>query len=124
MKSSSLLFIFYICFCIACGAPQSKEAALPKTKEASTQEASAASEKGEWLKAAQLYEQLYIKEPSNEELNYQAGTNYLRANYPKKALAILMGFEKRHQDTTSQFNGRIARIAKAYYQLGLSLIHI
>jgi len=105
-------------FLITCELSQHKEAAIGTGEEFSTVAASTASKNGEWLKAAQLYEQLYIQNPTKEELNYQTGTNYLRANYPNKALSILTSFDKRHQDTTTEFNGRMARIAKAYYQLG------
>lgn len=77
-----------------------------------------ASKNGEWLTAAKLYEQLYSENPKNEELNYETGTNYLKANYPQKALAILTNFDKKQEDKTAEFNGRTARIAKAYYQIG------
>lgn len=92
----------------------------PPTKIVLTtsQLAANASENGDWLKAAQLYEQLYLKDLSNKKWNYETGTNYLKANYPQKALDILNQFDKKKEDKTREFNGRIARIAKAYYQLG------
>lgn len=85
--------------------------------EVSLHLAEAASKNGQWLKAAQLYEQLYKKDPSDEQLNYETGTNYLRANFPYKAISILRDFDNKFEDTTAAFNGRTARIAKAYYQL-------
>ena len=88
------------------------------TKPALQQLAKNANKKGEWLKAAQFYEQIYLKDPSNEKVNYETATNYLKANYPQKALAILTSFKPTPQDTSAEFNGRIARIAKAHYQLG------
>ena len=114
MKSTRFILIFLCCLVIACD--QSK---VGNTEEASIAvAATTASHNGAWLKAAQLYEQLYVQELSKEEWNYQAGTNYLRANYPKKALSILTNFDEKHLETSSDFNGRIARIAKAHYQLG------
>lgn len=80
--------------------------------------AATASKKGEWLKAAELYEKIYQTDSGNEEINYEVGTHYLKANYPTKALAILTSFDEKHQNKTAEFNGRVARIAKAYYHLG------
>jgi len=119
------LIIIVFAFLFACNLSQdttAKEASSVTVTQNITPErlhtlAERASKKGEWLKAAQLYEELYLKEPSNEAANYETGTNYLKANYPKKALAILNSFDNSKNDTTAAFNGRIARIAKARYQL-------
>ena len=80
--------------------------------------AATASKKGEWLKAAELYEKIYQADASNEKINYEVGTHFLKANYPTKALAVLKKINEKDQDKTAEFNGRTARIAKAYYQLG------
>lgn len=109
-----------MCFFIACNTSPKETA--PKTTPPTTtknlhQLATTASKKGTWLKAAQLYEEIYQQDLSNERANYETGTNYLKANYPHKALAILTSFDKKYQDKSAEFNGRIARIAKAYYQL-------
>lgn len=111
-----VVFLLGLC-CTSCKNPQK----LPTEKLSSSisQEAASASKNGKWLKAAQLYEQLYEQNPSNEEWNYETSTNYLKANYPQKALDILNQFDRNYEDKTSAFNGRIARIAKANYQLGL-----
>ncbi len=109
-----------ICFFIACNISEKETAhkTFPNTTSKNLHQLVATtSKKGEWLKAAQLYEELYQQAPNNEEINYETGTNYLKANYPHKALTILMNFDKTHQDTSAEFNGRIARMAKAYYQL-------
>ena len=112
--------LLIICFFIACNAP-AKETAPTTTSPTTTKNlhhlAAAASKKGAWLKAAQLYEEIYQQDTSNEQANYETGTNYLKANYPHKALTILTGFDKKYQDQSAEFNGRIARIAKAHYQL-------
>lgn len=102
--------------CICCQNSQKS----PPVEVASTtsHQADYASKNGEWLKAAQLYEQLYQESPNNEEWNYEAGTNYLRANYPQKALKIFNDFDIKKEKKSKEFNGRIARIAKAYYQIG------
>lgn len=120
----TLIFLILLC-CIACNAPTDtsthKDSTETTSIDATTdlhQLAKTASKKGEWLKAAQYYEQIYQKAPSNEEANYETGTHYLKANYPHKALTILTSFDKTHQSQATEFNGRIARIAKAYYQLG------
>lgn len=111
----SFFVFFAISGCISSNnSPSSKDNDLAPTIES----AAVASENGEWLKAAQFYEQLYLKDLSNESLNYETGTNYLKANAPQKALAILNSFDKKYQDKAAEFNGRIARIAKAYYQIG------
>ena len=115
MVKSTRFFSIVLCFFfITCEVAPSK---VVKSEESSIAIASKASNNGEWLKAAQLFEQLYLQELSNEELNYQTGTNYLRANKPRKALAILSNFDNKHQDSTNEFNGRQARIAKAYYKI-------
>ncbi len=116
VKSTSFLSIVFLCFLfITCEVNHSK---VVQSDDTSIAIASTASHSGEWLKAAKLYEQLYLQELSNEDLNYQAGTNYLRANDPNKALTILTNFDKKHQDANQAFNGRQARIAKAYYKTG------
>lgn len=113
-----LRYLIVVCLglcCTFCKNPQKSPSVkiVPTASEA----AATASKNGEWLKAAQLYEQLYQKDHSNEEWNYETGTNYLKANYPQKALNILNHFDRKNEDKTSAFNGRIARIAKANYQL-------
>lgn len=124
MSKYILILLIFTC-CFACHTPtdtakqkNSTETSAVNTTENLYQLATTANKKGEWLKAAQYYEQLYQKDPSNEEINYETSTNYLKANYPQKALSILTSFEQENQDTSAEFNGRIARIAKAYYQLG------
>lgn len=102
--------------CNSSGNIPDKKAAT-KISENLHQLATTASKKGKWLKAAQLYEQIYQNDLSNESANYEAGTNYLKANYPQKALTVLINFNKKYQDNSAEFNGRIARIAKAHYQL-------
>ena len=112
--------LLIICFFIACNAPAKETApttTLPTTTKNLHHLAATASKKGAWLKAAQLYEEIYQQDTSNEQANYETGTNYLKANYPHKALTILTGFDKKYQDQSAEFNGRIARIAKAHYQL-------
>ncbi|MFK7981517.1 MAG: tetratricopeptide repeat protein [Saprospiraceae bacterium] len=112
--------LFIICSLFACNTSE-KETVSTTTPSNSTKNshrlATTASKKGAWLEAAQLYEEIYQQDLSNESANYETGTNYLKANYPHKALTILTGFDKKHQDKSAEFNGRIARIAKAYYQL-------
>ena len=110
-------FSFFIScfFLITCDANQYRTETIDKSAITA---ATTASKNGEWLKAARLYEQLYLQELDKEEWNYQAGTNYLRANKPKKALAVLNTFNKKQQTPKQDFNGRIARIAKAYYKTG------
>lgn len=113
------LIILLISFCwVVCTTPQPKGTNPAQTYETKLQVAATASKNGEWLKAAKLYEQLYLEASSKEALNYETGTNYLRANHPHKALTILTNFDQQYQDPTVDFNGRIARIAKAYYQIG------
>jgi len=109
-----------MCFFIACNTAEKETThkSSPNTTSKNLHPlAATASKKGAWLKAAQLYEELYQQAPSNESLNYEAGTNYLKANHPYKALMLLTNFDKKHQDKSTEFNGRMARIAKAYYQL-------
>ena len=92
------LIILACFFCIFCNAPQDTATTVPsptKSAESIDKLALTTSKNGEWLKAAKLYEQSYLKNGSNEELNYETGTNYLRANYPHKALAILTNFDKK-----------------------------
>lgn len=120
-----ILLIFSFSFCFACHTPtdtskqkNSTETSSVNTTENLHQLATTASKKGEWLKAAQYYEQIYQKAPSNEAINHETGTHYLKANYLHKALSILTGFKQEQQDISAEFNGRIARIAKAHYQLG------
>jgi len=119
MKNPLSFMTRYITFYLAlllftfCQTPQKKEVNV----ESIAPLAEKASKNGEWLKAAQLYEQLSEAEPTQEEWNYQTGTNYLKANHPQKALKILTSFDKRNSKI-GKFNGRIARIAKAHYQLG------
>ena len=112
--SSILLSLVLILSC----SPQQKEGVSIKTDHSTEQLAKAASKSGEWLKAAQLFEQLYQKDPNNEGWNYETGTNYLKANYPQKALEILNHFKIKKENESKAFNGRIARIAKAHYQIG------
>ncbi len=112
IKYFSIISYFLL---ITCDANPSKTATIG---EAAITAAAKASKNGEWLKAAQLYEQLYLQALDKEEWNYQAGTNYLRANKPNKALDILNNFDKKYQVADHDFNGRIARIAKAYYKMG------
>jgi len=104
--------LFILLFLLgACHTPKSL------SLEALEENANAAKKLGEWLKAAQLFEKYYQLDATNERANYEAGTNYLKANYPTQALAVLNGFTKIPQDTLVKFNGRPARIAKAYYQI-------
>ncbi|GEM_PF-7089619 len=119
-----LLILLIFSFCIACNTSTDSTEQKDSTEKKSVnptenlhQLATTASKKGEWLKAAQYYEQIYQKDPSSEEANYETGTHYLKANYPHKALTILTNFNKVHQSQSAEFNGRIARIAKAHYQL-------
>ncbi len=109
-----------MCCFIACNTSAKETTAKitpPTTTKDLHQLATTARKKGAWLKAAQLYEEIYQQDRSNEQANYETGTNYLKANYPHKALAILTSFDKKYQDKAAEFNGRIARIAKAHYQL-------
>lgn len=108
-----ITFLLIILLFTFCSAPQYKEISV----ESIAPLAEDARKSGEWLKAAQLYEQLSQAEPTVEEWNYQTGTNYLKANYPQKALKILTSFDKKN-NKIGEFNGRMARIAKAHYQLG------
>ena len=104
--------LFILVFLLgSCHPPQSL------SLEALEGNANSAKKLGEWLKAAQLFEKYYQLDDTNERANYEAGTNYLKANYPKKALAVLNIFTKTPQDTLAEFNGRPARIAKAYYKI-------
>ncbi len=116
MARFSILLLIFVLFTY-CKSPEDKQTGATKIDKSTEQLAEVASKNGEWLKAAQLYEQLYQAEPANEAWNYQTGTNYLKANYPQKALKILTSFDK-NNSKKGKFNGRIARIAKAYYQLG------
>ena len=109
------LLIISCFFLITCDANPSKTKSID---EAAITAAAKASQNGEWLEAAKLYEELYLQALDEEEWNYQAGTNYLRANKPNKALEILNNFKETNQVTKKDFNGRIARIAKAYYKIG------
>lgn len=123
MKKYSFLFLtlsIYFSCNFSNNSSNTQSIDSPKIESAANLEklAKTAKAKGEWLKAAQLYEQLFEESPREESLNYEASTNYLKANYPKKALQLLINFDSKYQDKTSAFNGRIARIAKAYYQLG------
>ncbi len=114
-----LILIFFACLSIfSCTSSEKTNSLNVPKKETTIKAAKTACEYGAWLKAAQLYEQLYQKEPKNEQLNYETGTNYLKANDPQKALAVLTNFNTKYQTRTAEFNGRIARIAKAYYQIG------
>ena len=74
-----------------------------------------AEENGEWLKAAQLYEQLFHQDSSNAEANYHAGTCYLKANYPREALKILNSIDPQHRKKKGDINEAEARIAKGHY---------
>lgn len=124
LRHSLLILVSF--FIISCNTSQ--ESATQKvsitnlpnsnTNDSLHQLAATASKKGEWLKAAELYEKIYQTDASNEEINYEVGTHYLKANYPTKALAILINFDEKNQNKTAEFNGRVARIAKAYYHLG------
>ena len=109
------LFLTLLLFTF-CKNSQNKQAKPTKVAESTEQLAASARKSGAWLKAAKLYEKRYQADPTNEEWNYQTGTNYLKANYPQKALTILTSFAEHHK--AGEFNGRIARIAKAYYQIG------
>ena len=82
------------------------------------EEALLAAEKGEWKKAAELSEQWYRKNPNNAEANYQAATNYLRINFPNKAISILNNFVKNKKELNAVVGKREARLAKAYYMTG------
>lgn len=103
-----LLFSFFAI--ISCSNPKN-ENDLQKT-------AIQAIEKGQWQKAAQLSEEWYQLMPNDAEANYQAATNYLRLNYPNKALSILNSFKKSNQIMADEVGKREARIAKAYYMTG------
>lgn len=105
-------------FVLGCNYSKNTNSTKPIATTTAIQSAKASSKHGAWLKAAKLYEQLYLADSTNEKLNYETGTNFLKANYPQKALAILINFDEKYQDKTTEFNGRIARIAKAYYQIG------
>ena len=74
-----------------------------------------ATETGQWNTAAQLSEQLYKRNPDDAEANYEAATNYLRLNYPDKALAILNSFKNSTKKQDTEVGKRDARTAKAYY---------
>ncbi len=77
-----------------------------------------ATEKGDWKKAAELSEQWYNLNPNNAEANYQAATNYLRLNFPNKAITILNNFKNSGEKLNAVVGKREARLAKAYYMNG------
>lgn len=106
------LLIIPILLCFSCN---STKKLSDQTLE---QHAITAKENGEWQKAAELFEVLCNRQPTNEKANYEAGTNYLKANYPKKGLAILKNYDQQYEDKTAKFNGRLARLAKAHYKTG------
>ena len=80
------------------------------------EQATTAKKNGEWLQAAQLFEQRYQRSPENEAANYEAGTNYLKANHLQKGLQILKHFDRQYESKDQEWNGRLARLAKAYYK--------
>ncbi len=82
------------------------------------QQAHTAKQNGEWLQAAQLFETIYQRNPTNEQANYEAGTHYLKANQLQKGLMILKEFDRQDENKAADFNGRIARLAKAYNKTG------
>ena len=112
-----IFLVISLCYTCNTAAKETGAESSPTTNKSLYETAINAKQEGAWLLAAQLFEQIYQNDPSNEKINYETGTNYLKANYPHKALSILSSFDKIHQDKTAEFNGRIARIAKAYYQL-------
>jgi len=82
----------------------------------SKEEAKQAEDQGQWLAAAQIYDQCFQLNPQDEKTNYKAGTNYLRANQAQKALALFNDFDLPATDDNLEMGKREARIAKAYFQ--------
>ena len=82
------------------------------------QEAIIATEKGDWKKAAELSEKWYNMNSNNAEANYQAATNYLRLNFPNKAITILNDFKNSDIKSDAAVGKREARLAKAYFMTG------
>lgn len=103
-----LLFLLLLLF--ACDATKNL------SNQALEQQALTAKENGEWFKAAQLFETLYQRKPTDEKANYEAGTNFLKANNAQKGLTILQKFDRTYENKSAKFNGRLARLAKAYYK--------
>ncbi len=99
-----------ISFSLACQATKQLSA------EAIEQQATTAKKNGEWLQAAQLFETLYQRSPTDETANYEAGTNYLKANHLQKGLQVLKSFDPQYDNKEMEWNGRLARLAKAYYK--------
>lgn len=72
----------------------------------------------EWLKAAQLCEKRYDMDASDVVANYNACNNYLRANYPHKALELWNEFDMRYRDMHVEIAWWEAQIADAYNRTG------
>ena len=82
-------------------------------------EALKASEGHQYMKAAQLNEEMFRINESDTKANYNAGLNYVRVNRPLKVLEILNQFDQRCRDMNKNFSWADVRFAEAYFKLGM-----
>ena len=71
----------------------------------------------DYLKSAQLNEEMYRMDPSDDIAMYNAGSRYLQANYPEKAIEILTSFDSRYGLITGRNCWEENRLAQAYIRL-------
>ena len=81
-------------------------------------EAIKATRSDNWLKAASLNEQLSELDPSYVSAYYNAAVNYVRANYPQRAIEQLYKIDQRFRNFDQEYSLVELRIAQAYFMLG------
>ncbi len=78
----------------------------------------AAIKESNFLKRAQINEQMYNMDASDASGNFNAALNYLFANRPQKTVTLLEGFDSLFRDFEGDYSWREARLSQAYLMLG------